>query len=359
MSAAARRRSSPSASRLGRSGAKSSAAATVTEATPSSARPSGNHANGAGGVHGGGVQCQKREGAARRGVGRDHRGQSRPGGEHGHEGEREGTAENGPGACERAREAGHAVAHGEGRPGPPEHARQRPADDRLLDVEPLEQVQDAEDAEQGQCDGQGPAAATRELPCGAEEGKPGGEGQRMGQGDLVDGRDGQDGTQPRRDRGGERGGNVDDPDQGGRAGREHRHALVHRCGRQIRGPVQPRPPHGRVARGRVQVAPVLHHQPGAGGEQHGERGSAHLGQREHPAGEQRGEAEVAFVQPPPEHEQPRAERVALDAGDARDRSGRHGPIVQSAPLARLCVGVGIVLASRRAGLAPALGARLP
>ena len=78
-----------------------------------------------------------------------------------------------------------------------------------------------------------------------------------------------------------------------------------------------------------------------------------------PAGEQRGEAEVAFVQPPAEHEQPRAERVALDAGDARDRSGRHGPIVQSAPLARLCVGVGIVLATPAAGLAPVLGARLP
>ena len=279
-SAAARRRSSPSASRLGRSGAKISAAAT-DRGRPRAARARAATTRTAPRcVHGGGIQREEREGTGRGGVGRDGRGQSRPGREHGREREREGTAQHGAGARERARKAGHAVADGEGRSGAPQHDGQRPADDRLLDVEALEHVQDAEKAEQGDRGGHGPAAAARELPGGAEQGEPRGERQRMREGDLVHGGDGQQRAQPQRDRGRERGGDVDHPDERGRACCEHRHALVHRCGRQVRRAVQPGPPHGRVARGRVQVAPVLDHQPRAGCEQRGERRTAQPGQRE-------------------------------------------------------------------------------
>ena len=219
MSAAARRRSSPSASRLGRSGAKSSAAATVTEATPSSARPSGNHANGPRRAR---RRCSVPE-ARRRGPGRRRPGPPGP-----------------VPARRRARPRRRARRHRRGRPRRGERAREpatlwrtakadrarqsTAASAQLMTASstssPLSRFRTPRTPSSDECDGQGPAAATRELPCGAEEGKPGGEGQRMGQGDLVDGGDGQESAQPRRDRGGQRGGDVDDA----RPGRSRRPA---------------------------------------------------------------------------------------------------------------------------------------
>ena len=359
ISAAARRRSSPSASRVGRSGAKSSAAAADDRGHSEQGEPERQPRERARGVHGGGVQRQQREGAARGGVGRGHRGQPGPAASTATTASAKVPPRTAPARARARGRPAHAVADGEGRSGSPEHRGQSPADDRFLDVETLEEVQEAEDAEQRERDRQGPAATARELPRGAEEGKPGGQGQRMGQRHLVDGGDGQEGAQPRRHRGGQRRGDVDQPDEGGRAGGEQGDALIRRCGGQVRGPVQPGPPHGRVARGRVQIAPVLDHQPRSGREQRGDRDGAQSRQRQYAAGEQRGDPDMAFVQPPAEHEQPRAERVALDTDNARDGSGRHGRMVQAAPLARLCAGVGIVLASRPAVPATALGAGLP
>ena len=78
------------------------------------------------------------------------------------------------------------AAHDERAAGAPQHGGQPPADERLLDVEALQEVGRAEHAEQPDGGDERAAAAARELPGGADEREAGGQRDRVGDGDLAD-----------------------------------------------------------------------------------------------------------------------------------------------------------------------------
>ncbi|MBI5104437.1 MAG: hypothetical protein HZB46_05525 [Solirubrobacterales bacterium] len=81
------------------------------------------------------------------------------------------------------------MAHPERRPAAPEHGGERPADERLLDVEALEDVQHAERGEQGHREVERAAPPPRQRPADADQPQAGREGQRVREADVAGGRE--------------------------------------------------------------------------------------------------------------------------------------------------------------------------
>ena len=154
------------------------------------------------------------------------------------------------------------VAHVEGIAAPPQRRGERPGQQRLLDVQSLEEVQHAEGEREPERHLPGASATAREVHGEDEQGRAGGHGQGVEDRDVVE-------------RGGLQQQPLAPPHVGRQSRRQVRRADDRRGDRQPRrkliraaqtsqcvpAPMESQAPGRGVASGRDDVLPVLRHQP--------------------------------------------------------------------------------------------------
>src|SRR6185312_15334106 len=208
------------------------------------------------------------------------------------------------------------VAYVKGRPAPPQESGGCEAGQRLLEVEALGEVQEAQRDQQTYCDVERAAPPAIEVEGRHDEAGGGRQGQRVEDANLIERLDVEQSPVPPARVRGRRGNDVDDSgSQGGEGGERGQGVRAAEAAQWRCPPVQPELPGGGVPARGGDVPPVLDDQPETGERREDGRDVEldHAGQRSHrQRGEDR-EAEVILVDPTAKDVNARPERMSLEA----------------------------------------------
>jgi hypothetical protein len=226
-------------------------------------------------------------------------------------------------AAKRAAKRIRVVAHVEGVPAQPQHDRGREAARGGLHVQALQQVEHGQSQQQPETQAQGALPAPPQVRRRHEQEHRGRDRRGMRELQRLERLDPQEQMAAPGDVGLDRGGEVDEAGERGR----HRDELgqgigaAHRTER-MNAHVQPEPPGGGVPLRGEEVAPVLRHEPDAGGQRGDGPEVVVQAVSEDPDAEpdQQGGAQVPLVNTGAEHVHPGSEPVSVDPQHA---SARH------------------------------------